>query len=48
VNIPHGGIAFTEIILMLSGGSMSTSADPVQSAVMLAEQVLPQLRGDSC
>ena len=34
---------FTEIILMLSGGSMSTSADPVHTASMLAEQVLPQL-----
>ena len=38
---------FTEVILMLSGGSMSTSADPVQSAAMLAERVLPQLRADS-
>ena len=37
---------FTEIILMLSGGSMSTSADPVQSAAMLAEKVLPELRAD--
>jgi alkanesulfonate monooxygenase SsuD/methylene tetrahydromethanopterin reductase-like flavin-dependent oxidoreductase (luciferase family) len=38
---------FTEIILMLSGGSMSTSADPVRSAEMLAESVLPQLRANS-
>ncbi len=37
---------FTEVILMLSGGSMSTSADPVRSAAMLAESVLPQLRAD--
>ncbi len=37
---------FTEVILMLSGGSMSTSADPVQSAAMLAEKVLAQLRAD--
>ena len=29
---------------MLSGGSMSSSADPVQTAAMLAEQVLPELR----
>jgi probable F420-dependent oxidoreductase len=35
---------FTEIVLMLSGGSMSTSADPVRTAAMYAEQVLPQLR----
>jgi probable F420-dependent oxidoreductase len=34
---------FTEIILMLSGGSMSTSTDPVQTAAMLAEKVLPQI-----
>jgi alkanesulfonate monooxygenase SsuD/methylene tetrahydromethanopterin reductase-like flavin-dependent oxidoreductase (luciferase family) len=36
---------FTEIILMLSGGSMATSASPVDTAEMLAEQVLPELRG---
>ena len=35
---------FTEIIMMLSGGSMSTSADPVETAAMLAEKVLPELR----
>jgi alkanesulfonate monooxygenase SsuD/methylene tetrahydromethanopterin reductase-like flavin-dependent oxidoreductase (luciferase family) len=35
---------FTEIIIMLSGGSMSADADPVQTAAMLAEKVLPQLR----
>lgn len=35
---------FTEIIIMLSGGPMSTSADPVQTAAMLAEKVLPELR----
>ena len=34
---------FTEIIIMLSGGSISTSADPVQTATMLAEKVLPEL-----
>lgn len=35
---------FTEIIIMLSGGGMSTSANPVSTAEMLAENVLPQLR----
>jgi probable F420-dependent oxidoreductase len=34
---------FTEIILMLSGGSMATSADPVRAAAMLAERVLPEI-----
>jgi hypothetical protein len=34
---------FTEIIIMLSGGSVSTNADPVQTAAMLAEKVLPEL-----
>jgi alkanesulfonate monooxygenase SsuD/methylene tetrahydromethanopterin reductase-like flavin-dependent oxidoreductase (luciferase family) len=38
---------FTEIILMLSGGSMATSADPVRNAAMLAEKVLPELRAHS-
>jgi alkanesulfonate monooxygenase SsuD/methylene tetrahydromethanopterin reductase-like flavin-dependent oxidoreductase (luciferase family) len=36
---------FTEVILMLSGGSMATDADPVRTAEMLAETVLPGLRG---
>ncbi len=36
---------FTEIIIMLSGGEMPTSADPVRTAAMLAEKVLPELRG---
>ena len=36
---------FTEIILMLSGGGMATSASPVDAAEMLAEKVLPKLRG---
>ena len=35
---------FTEIIIMLSGGEMPTSADPVRTAAMLAEKVLPELR----
>jgi alkanesulfonate monooxygenase SsuD/methylene tetrahydromethanopterin reductase-like flavin-dependent oxidoreductase (luciferase family) len=35
---------FSEIIIMLSGGSMPTSTDPVKTASMLAENVLPQLR----
>lgn len=34
---------FTEIIFMLSGGSMSTNADPVRTASRLAENVLPAL-----
>jgi alkanesulfonate monooxygenase SsuD/methylene tetrahydromethanopterin reductase-like flavin-dependent oxidoreductase (luciferase family) len=34
----------TEIILMLTGGSMSSNADPVQTASRLAENVLPELR----
>lgn len=34
---------FTEIIIMLSGGNMPTSADPVQTAAMIAEKVLPEL-----
>jgi hypothetical protein len=32
---------FTEIIIMLS---VPTSADPVKTAAMLAEKVLPELR----
>jgi alkanesulfonate monooxygenase SsuD/methylene tetrahydromethanopterin reductase-like flavin-dependent oxidoreductase (luciferase family) len=35
---------FTEVIMMLSGGNMPTDSDPVKTAAMLAEQVLPQLR----
>jgi alkanesulfonate monooxygenase SsuD/methylene tetrahydromethanopterin reductase-like flavin-dependent oxidoreductase (luciferase family) len=35
---------FTEVIVMLSGGGMATSSDPVSTASMLAEKVLPQLR----
>ncbi len=35
---------FTEVILMLSGGSMPTDADPVRTAERLAEHVLPELR----
>ncbi|MDQ6731462.1 MAG: LLM class flavin-dependent oxidoreductase [Actinomycetota bacterium] len=35
---------FTEVIIMLSGGNMPTNADPVRTAAMLAEKVLPQLR----
>jgi F420-dependent oxidoreductase-like protein len=35
---------FTEIIIMLSGGSMPTDSDPVNTAAMVAEKVLPQLR----
>ena len=35
---------FTEIIIMLSGGTMATSPDPVTTAAMLADKVLPELR----
>ncbi|HWE58099.1 MAG TPA: LLM class flavin-dependent oxidoreductase [Solirubrobacteraceae bacterium] len=35
---------FTEVIIMLSGGNMPTNADPVNTAAMLAEKVLPELR----
>ena len=34
---------FSEIILMLTGGPMSTDPDPVKAAAMLAERVLPEL-----
>jgi alkanesulfonate monooxygenase SsuD/methylene tetrahydromethanopterin reductase-like flavin-dependent oxidoreductase (luciferase family) len=39
-----GEAGFTEIIVMLSGGSMPTAVDPVRTAAMLAEKVLPELR----
>jgi alkanesulfonate monooxygenase SsuD/methylene tetrahydromethanopterin reductase-like flavin-dependent oxidoreductase (luciferase family) len=35
---------FTEIVIMLSGGTMATSHDPVRTATMLADKVLPELR----
>jgi alkanesulfonate monooxygenase SsuD/methylene tetrahydromethanopterin reductase-like flavin-dependent oxidoreductase (luciferase family) len=35
---------FTEIVLMLSGGTMATSPDPVTTAAVLADKVLPELR----
>jgi alkanesulfonate monooxygenase SsuD/methylene tetrahydromethanopterin reductase-like flavin-dependent oxidoreductase (luciferase family) len=35
---------FTEVIMMLSGGNMPTNSDPVNTAAMLAEHVLPELR----
>ncbi len=35
---------FTEIVIMLSGGTMATSPDPVTTAAMLADTVLPELR----
>jgi probable F420-dependent oxidoreductase len=35
---------FSELIVMLSGGSMPTAKDPVKTAAMVAEQVLPKLR----
>jgi probable F420-dependent oxidoreductase len=36
---------FTEVIIILSGGNMPTNPDPVNTAAMLAEKVLPELRG---
>ncbi len=30
--------------MMLSGGGMTTDADPVRTAELLAERVLPELR----
>jgi alkanesulfonate monooxygenase SsuD/methylene tetrahydromethanopterin reductase-like flavin-dependent oxidoreductase (luciferase family) len=38
------GAGFTEIIIMLSGGSMAPNGDAVRTAAMLAEKVLPELR----
>jgi alkanesulfonate monooxygenase SsuD/methylene tetrahydromethanopterin reductase-like flavin-dependent oxidoreductase (luciferase family) len=35
---------FSEVIVMLSGGSMATASDPARTAAMVAEQVLPELR----
>ena len=35
---------FTEVVIMLSGGTMATSPDPVTTAAMLADKVLPELR----
>ena len=37
-------VGFAEIIIMLSGGNMPTNADPVKTAEMLAEKVLPEVR----
>lgn len=35
---------FTEVIIILSGGGMTTSAQPVRTAAMIADEVLPALR----
>jgi len=35
---------FTEVVITLSGGNTPTNADPVRTATMLAEKVLPELR----
>jgi len=35
---------FTELVVMLSGGSMPTAKDPAQLAALVAEKVLPELR----
>jgi len=34
----------TELVVMLSGGSMPTARDPIRTASMVAEKVLPELR----
>jgi F420-dependent oxidoreductase-like protein len=36
---------FTELVVMLSGGSMTTASDPVARAALVAEKVLPEMRG---
>lgn len=36
---------FTDIIMILGGGLMAAKADPVKTAAMLGEKVLPELRG---
>jgi len=38
---------FTELVVMLSGGSMPTAKDPARLAAIVAEKVLPQLRQPS-
>jgi F420-dependent oxidoreductase-like protein len=38
---------FSELIVMLSGGSMPTAKDPVKTAGMVAEMVLPKLRSEA-
>ncbi len=35
---------FTELVVMLSGGSMATPTDPVRTAAQVAERVVPELR----
>ena len=35
---------FTELVVMLSGGNMPTTSDPVQVAEMVADRVLPEMR----
>ena len=40
----YHAVGFTEIILMLTGGTVSARLDPVGTASTLAEQVLPGLR----
>ena len=40
----HYEAGFTELVVMLSGGSMPTAPDPVRTAEMVAERVLPEIR----
>ena len=35
---------FSDVIIMLSGGSMATDSDPVSTTATVAEQILPELR----
>jgi hypothetical protein len=35
---------FSDVVIMLSGGSMPTARDPAQLAALVAEKVLPELR----
>jgi len=35
---------FSELVVMLSGGSMPTAGDPARLADVVAEKVLPELR----
>jgi len=35
---------FSDVVIMLSGGSMQTARDPAQLAALVAEKVLPELR----
>jgi probable F420-dependent oxidoreductase len=40
----YHAVGFSEMVIMLSGGSMPTANDPAQLAALVAEKVLPELR----